>query len=354
MTITASLFLLSWRQLSPGHLAGLLVCVSAGLAPALSAQETSDAEPAGLAQLLEAAGESAEGEVLLSGPVNQLYDEIARLSAVALMPEKADIRQIEAFQVGSGQLAEHSARLVSIQLDTRLVHLLEIAGTVRIYTKDMAKPDMAKPDMTRSIRYFVQELQIDSSFNGMERASRDLYDSLISPFVADLRQAEIDTLIITATDDLRAVPYAALYSGSEYLLEDFTLQMAPIPAEVTYRATGSAGSSAPEGVLSSANHALQISLAEESLALAVSRSPVTAAAEANRLLGAHYSLGLPANLASLWSTNPAAHEKLMADYRDGRAAGLQPATALQAAQRVMQASPRFGHPYFWGGYLLVK
>jgi CHAT domain-containing protein len=304
-------------------------------------------EPAGLAQFLEAAGESAEGEVVLSGPVNQLYDEIARLSVLALMPEWADTHQIEAFQVGSGQLAEHSARLVSIQLDTRLVHLLEIAGTVRIYTKDMAKPDM-----TRSIRYFVQELQIDSSFNGMERASRDLYDSLISPFVGDLRQAEIDTLIITATGCLRAVPYAALYSGSEYLLEDFTLQIAPIPAEVTYRATGSAGSSAPAP--SSANDALQISLAEESLALSVSRSPVTAATEANRLLGAHYSLGLPANLASLWSTNPTAHEKLMADYRDGRAAGLQPATALQAAQRAMQASPRFGHPYFWGGYLLAK
>ena len=84
--------------------------------------------------------------------------------------------------------------------------------------------------------------------------------------------------------------------------------------------TAQCGSSA-RGVPSSANDALQISLAEESLALAVSRSPVTAAAEANRLLGAHYILGLPANLASLWSTNPAAHEKLMADYRDGRAAG---------------------------------
>ena len=46
---------------------------------------------------------------LLSGPANQLYDEIARLSVVALMPEKADIHQIKAFQVGSGQLAEHSA-----------------------------------------------------------------------------------------------------------------------------------------------------------------------------------------------------------------------------------------------------
>ena len=121
MTITASLFLLSWRQLSPGHLAGLLVCVSVGLAPALSAQETADVEPAGLAQLLEAAGESAEGKVLLSGPVNQLYDEITRLSVLALMPEWADTHRIEAFQVGSGQLAEHSARLVSIQLDTRIV-----------------------------------------------------------------------------------------------------------------------------------------------------------------------------------------------------------------------------------------
>ena len=86
------------------------------------------------------------------------------------------------------------------------------------------------------------------------------------------------------------MPCAALYSGIEYLLEYFSLQIAPIPAEVTYRVTASAGSSAPEGVPSSANDALQISLAEESLALAVSRSPVTAATEANRLLGIHYSL----------------------------------------------------------------
>ena len=99
----------------------------------------------------------------------------------------------------------------------------------------------------------------------------------------------------------------ALCSGSEYLLEDFSLQ---IPRHCSHLGESTVG------------YPLQS--------------------------------GLPTNLASLWSTNPAAHEKLMADYRDGRAAGRQPATELQAAQRAMQVSPRFGHPYFWGGYLLAE
>ncbi len=60
-----------------------------------------------------------------------------------------------------------------------------------------------------------------------------LYDSLIAPIAEDLRQAQAQQLLMSLTDTLRYVPFAALHDGHQWLIEKFS--MTNLSAEIPSR-----------------------------------------------------------------------------------------------------------------------
>ncbi|NEQ98773.1 MAG: CHAT domain-containing protein, partial [Cyanothece sp. SIO2G6] len=54
-----------------------------------------------------------------------------------------------------------------------------------------------------------------------------LYDQLMRPFVADLEQAGVDTLVFVQDGIFRSIPMAALYDGSHYLIEQYAIAATP-------------------------------------------------------------------------------------------------------------------------------
>ena len=59
-------------------------------------------------------------------------------------------------------------------------------------------------------------------------------------------------------------------------------------------------------------------------------------------------------VASLWQVPDRATAELMAKFYGFMLNdGMRPAEALRAAQLASAAQPRFRHPYFWGGFVLV-
>lgn len=52
-------------------------------------------------------------------------------------------------------------------------------------------------------------------------AAQALYDTLIAPVAAEIEEARADTLILSLTELLRYVPFAALHDGQRYLVERF-------------------------------------------------------------------------------------------------------------------------------------
>lgn len=58
-------------------------------------------------------------------------------------------------------------------------------------------------------------------------ASQQLYEWIISPLESDLKTWEIDTLIFSMDTGLRTLPIAALHSGKQFLVEQYSLSLIP-------------------------------------------------------------------------------------------------------------------------------
>ena len=64
--------------------------------------------------------------------------------------------------------------------------------------------------------------------NKYDRAiAKTLYAQMVKPFIKDLEQRQIDTLVFVQDGILRNVPMSALYDGSQYLIEKYALATTP-------------------------------------------------------------------------------------------------------------------------------
>lgn len=59
------------------------------------------------------------------------------------------------------------------------------------------------------------------------RPSREVYDWLIRPIESDLAASEVTTLVFVLDGGLRSIPIAALYDGEKYLIEKYSVAIAP-------------------------------------------------------------------------------------------------------------------------------
>ncbi|MDT9341399.1 CHAT domain-containing protein, partial [Trichodesmium erythraeum 21-75] len=57
--------------------------------------------------------------------------------------------------------------------------------------------------------------------------ARKLYDWFITPISAELEAANIDTLLFSMSESLRALPVAALHDGEQFLIEKYSLSLIP-------------------------------------------------------------------------------------------------------------------------------
>ncbi|WP_158535231.1 CHAT domain-containing protein [Acaryochloris thomasi] len=71
------------------------------------------------------------------------------------------------------------------------------------------------------------------------------------------------------------------------------------------------------------------------------------------LAGLSVRAGARSTVASLWKVDSGATTLLMNLFYDGLREGLSKAEALQQAQQGIKRLPRYSHPYYWAGFILV-
>ena len=69
--------------------------------------------------------------------------------------------------------------------------------------------------------------QIEGSRKNLLRRLKDIYGEIIKPIIHVLDNSQIDTLVIVPDDNLRNIPFAALYDGREFLVQKFALAVVP-------------------------------------------------------------------------------------------------------------------------------
>ncbi|MGB3294865.1 MAG: CHAT domain-containing protein [Phormidesmis sp.] len=71
------------------------------------------------------------------------------------------------------------------------------------------------------------DLRLPYTLNAVKAESAQLYDWLIRPTETALADSQIDTLVFVLDGFLRSIPMATLYDGEQYLVEKFSIALAP-------------------------------------------------------------------------------------------------------------------------------
>jgi CHAT domain-containing protein len=78
-----------------------------------------------------------------------------------------------------------------------------------------------------TIETLIGELKRPYTSQVLQTLSQQIYDWLIRPAEAELAKQEISTLVFVLDGALRSLPMAALYDGQQYLIEKYSVALAP-------------------------------------------------------------------------------------------------------------------------------
>jgi CHAT domain-containing protein/Flp pilus assembly protein TadD len=114
------------------------------------------------------------------------------------------------------QQAGNAALLYPLILEDRLeLVLVTTSGLVR------RTVPLDRVELNRVIAAFRSDLT--DRFSDPRPNAQQLYDWLIAPLVADLEEAEAETILYAADGQLRYIPLAALHDGDQWLTDRFTI-----------------------------------------------------------------------------------------------------------------------------------
>lgn len=120
------------------------------------------------------------------------------------------------------QLETQSAVLYPIILQDRLEIILSLPeGEFRHYTSPISAVNL-----DQLVQQFRQNLVILSR-RDFYAPAQQLYNLLVRPAIADLRDRGTETLVFVLDGPLKSIPMAALHDGQQYLIEEFAIALSP-------------------------------------------------------------------------------------------------------------------------------
>ncbi|MFG6100340.1 CHAT domain-containing protein [Leptothoe sp. ISB3NOV94-8A] len=123
--------------------------------------------------------------------------------------------------VDDGQSA--TAVLYPIILPDRLEVILKLPNQP---LQHYATP-LAQTDLEVIINDLRQQVVRSFGLRSTQSLAKQIYDSLLKPAESALEEAQVDTLIFILDGALRNIPMATLYNGQQYLVQKYSLALAP-------------------------------------------------------------------------------------------------------------------------------
>ena len=116
-----------------------------------------------------------------------------------------------------------AAIFYTIVLPDRLEVILKLPERSLIH---YAAP-ISQATVEQTVDQLLSELKKPLVTQPLKANSQQLYDWLIRPAISELEQSQITTLVFVLDGSLRSIPMAALYDGQQYLIETYSLAIAP-------------------------------------------------------------------------------------------------------------------------------
>jgi len=86
---------------------------------------------------------------------------------------------------------------------------------------------VSQPELEALLARLQRNLRLPYTLNAVRTDAAQLHSWLIEPLEADLASSQIDTLVFVLDGFLRSIPMAVLYDGHQYLLEKYSIALAP-------------------------------------------------------------------------------------------------------------------------------
>lgn len=142
-------------------------------------------------------------------------DDFFREACLTAKPEEID-RMVD-------QQALTAAVIYPIILKDRLDIILKLPNqALRHYTTPIPQNDVEN-----ALEKLRRQLTQPHTLKEVKSLSQQVYSWLIKPALADLAGSDIKTLVFVLDGSLRNIPMAALYDGKQYLVENYSVALAP-------------------------------------------------------------------------------------------------------------------------------
>jgi CHAT domain-containing protein len=116
---------------------------------------------------------------------------------------------------------EKTAVYYPILLPDRLEILLSLPDGIQQFTVNVSAIKLK--DETNEFRFELETRETEAYLAYAKR----LYHWMITPIISELERQKVDTLVFVPDGVLRTIPFAALHSGSHYLIEEYAIATVP-------------------------------------------------------------------------------------------------------------------------------
>lgn len=120
---------------------------------------------------------------------------------------------------GDSAVPDDTAVIYPVIFEDRLELLVQTAAGMSRY-----QASVPQRVLDRVARQFARSLRTGS--DGYLRLSQQLYRWILAPVASDMKQAQLQTLVMVPGGSLRMVPMQALHDGQQYAVEQFAVTMA--------------------------------------------------------------------------------------------------------------------------------
>ncbi len=117
-----------------------------------------------------------------------------------------------------------AAIIYPILLSDRLEIILKLPAEDQLKHYVTQENDQTIVDTLRTLR---EQLQLPYTIETLKQSAIQVYHWLVQPLVADLKTAEIQTLVFVLDGEFRNIPVAALFDGEHYLIEQYAVAITP-------------------------------------------------------------------------------------------------------------------------------
>ncbi|MTJ06702.1 CHAT domain-containing protein [Anabaena sp. UHCC 0204] len=164
------------------------------------------------------AGAVSSIEQFISGEYTEYYQEKLELNAQPQTAEtiRAALKKI-ALQTGK------QSAIVYIISQPESLDLVVITPAGKAIHRNVK---FDRKQIIADVKTFRNQIT-DLSSVGYQQSGKKLYNSLIAPIEAVLTAEKIDTLLFSVDNNLRSLPFAALYDGKNYLVEKYNMGLIP-------------------------------------------------------------------------------------------------------------------------------